>query len=82
MVKEKSKRRHYDGSDPVRHHILYLRISEKKRWPRERIEVLLRVVDEIRTNYSTFDSLIKDLKLVRELRQKGISDQEGSADGA
>jgi|JI10StandDraft_1071094.scaffolds.fasta_scaffold1464623_1 hypothetical protein len=71
-----------DPTDKVKHHVLFLRKSTIERWPRKRIEALIEKVDEIRTNYSTFDSLLKDLETVRELREKGISKQEGSADGA
>lgn len=80
--KPRRKRRYYDPTDKVSHHVLYLRASEKKRWPQDRIMALLEAVDKIRSNYSTFDSLLKDLKLVRELREKGISDKEGREDGA
>ena len=56
--------------------------DELARWDELRIIALVKAVDKIRTNYSTFDSLLKDINLVRELREKGISDKERRKDGS
>lgn len=74
------RRRVNDPNDKVKHHTLFLRESMIKRWPRSRVELLIEKIDEIRTNYSNFGSLLKDLETIRELREKGISKQERGSD--